>query len=94
VQEAAVFGVPDETYGEALFAAIVPAPGYQPTVAELIAHCRGSIGGYKIPRRMTFIDALPRSAMGKVLKQELRQTYRSEIDTKIEAAKPALRKVS
>ncbi len=75
VHECAVFGVPDEKYGEAVFAAIVPAPGEAITDEEMIAHCRGKIGGYKIPRRMVFLEALPKSAMGKILKTELRKTY-------------------
>ncbi len=73
VHEVAVVGVPDERFGEALCAVIVPAPGHRPTPAEIIAHCRGRIGGYKIPRRVHFADALPKSAMGKILKQALRQ---------------------
>lgn len=75
VHEAAVVGVPDEKWGEAVFAAIVPAPGYALTEAELIAHCRQYIGGYKVPRRMALVEALPKSAMGKILKNELRKIY-------------------
>lgn len=75
VHECAVFGVPDETYGEALFAAIVPRPGATLAEDEIVAHCRGRIGGYKIPRRMAFVDELPKSAMGKILKTELRKLY-------------------
>ena len=75
VRDVAVIGVPDERYGEALFAVIVPAPGRNLTAEEMIAHCRGRIGGYKIPRRMAFVDALPRSAIGKIMKQDLRRTY-------------------
>jgi long-chain acyl-CoA synthetase len=78
VNEAAVVGVPDEKYGEALFAVIVPAPGANPTEDEIIAHCRERIGGYKIPRRMAFIDEMPKSAMGKILKTELRKMYGGE----------------
>ena len=78
VNEAAVIGVPDVKYGEALFAVIVPAPGANPTEDEIIAHCRDRIGGYKIPRRMAFIDEMPKSAMGKILKTELRKMYGSE----------------
>ena len=75
VHECAVVGVPDETYGEALLAAIVPAPGEALTEAELIDFCRGKIGGYKIPRRYVFLEELPKSAMNKVLKVELRKRY-------------------
>lgn len=75
VHECAVIGVPDERYGEALLAAVVAAPGAALGEAELIEHCRGRIGGYKIPRRFVFLDALPKSAMGKILKTELRRRY-------------------
>src|SRR5690606_11877399 len=75
VHECAVVGVPDERYGEALLAAVVVAPGQTLTQEELIEHCRGKIGGYKSPRRVAFLDALPKSAMGKILKTELRRTY-------------------
>lgn len=75
VQEVAVFGVPDDTYGEALFAAIVPAPGASLGAEQVIAHCRQYIGGYKIPRRIVFIEQMPKSAMGKIQKNELRRHY-------------------
>ncbi len=75
VHECAVVGIPDDKYGEALLAAIVPAAGEPPTPEELIEHCRGRIGGYKIPRRFVFVDALPKSAVNKVLKHELRRLY-------------------
>ena len=75
VQEAAVIGVPDERYGEALLAAIVPVPGRALSDEEMIAHCRKKIGGYKIPRKFAFVDELPKSARGKILKTELRRLY-------------------
>lgn len=75
VHECAVVGVPDDKYGEALFAAIVTRPGTSLTDAEIIEHCRGLIGGYKIPRKMAFVDELPKSAMGKILKTEIRTIY-------------------
>ena len=81
VMEAAVIGVPEETWGEAILAVIVPEPGSD--LADggedaLIEHCRRFIGGYKVPRRFRFVDALPRSALGKPLKAELRRRYRNE----------------
>ena len=75
VQECAVVGIPDDAYGEALLAAIVPTAGESPTAEELIEHCRDHIGGYKIPRRYVFLDELPKSAVNKVLKHELRRIY-------------------
>ena len=79
VIEAAVIGVPEETWGEAVLAVIVPAPGSDLVAGggedALIQHCRRFIGGYKAPRRFRFVDALPESAMGKTLKAELRRRY-------------------
>jgi len=75
VREVAVFGVPDERYGEALFAVIVPTAGDPVDEADLVNYCRGVIGGYKIPRRLAFVGELPKSATGKVLKGELRRLY-------------------
>ena len=79
VQECAVVGIPDDAYGEALLAAIVPTAGESPTAGELIEHCRGLIGGYKIPRRFVFVDELPKSAVNKILKHELRRLYTQTI---------------
>jgi len=73
VHECAVVGVPDTVYGEALLAAIVPRPGETLTGEEMIEHCRGRIAGYKIPRRYVFLNELPKSALNKVLKHELRR---------------------
>jgi long-chain acyl-CoA synthetase len=75
VAECAVVGVPDEKYGESLFAAIVPQPGKTLTKEQIIEHCRARIGGYKVPRQMVFLPQLPKSAMGKILKTEIRKEY-------------------
>ena len=75
VHEAAVIGVPDERFGEALLAVIVPAAGQSLSADELVAHCRGRIGGYKIPRRIALMKEMPKSAMGKILKTELRKMF-------------------
>ena len=81
VVEAAVIGVPEEIWGEAILAVIVPAPGSDLAAdggeGALIEHCRRFIGGFKAPRRFRFVDALPKSAMGKTLKAELRRPYRN-----------------
>lgn len=77
IHEVAVIGVPDDRYGESLFAVIVPVVGSELDEQEIIEHCRKYIGGYKIPRKMVFVDNLPKSAMGKILKNELRRIYGS-----------------
>jgi acyl-CoA synthetase (AMP-forming)/AMP-acid ligase II len=75
VAEAAVIGVPDERLGETIMAVIVPAAGARPTPDELTCHCRDWLGGFKVPRRFAFVETLPRSALGKVLKTALRRDF-------------------
>jgi len=73
IREAAVIGVPDEKWGEALVAFVVRKPGATlPADEELVAFCRQSLAGYKVPRRFERVSELPRNPTGKVLKQELR----------------------
>ena len=76
VADAAVVGVPDAQYGEALLAVLVLRPGSsEPAVDALVAFCRGKLGGYKIPRRYMFMEQLPRTPMGKVRKHDLVDAY-------------------
>lgn len=73
VEEAVVFGVPDELWGESVVATVVVAAGAEPpTEEELIAHCRARIASFKKPRRVLFADALPKNAYGKVLRRQVR----------------------
>jgi long-chain acyl-CoA synthetase len=79
VAECAVIGLTDERWGEAVTAVVRLQPDATVPEADLIAHCRGLIAGYKTPRRVIFRDApLPLSGVGKVLKTELRRLYGSE----------------
>jgi long-chain acyl-CoA synthetase len=76
VLEAAVFGVPDEKWGEAVHAEVVPRPGATLTGDELITHCRSLIAGYKLPRTVNIrSEALPKSGAGKILKKDLREPF-------------------
>ena len=75
VATCAVIGVPDETWGERVHAVVVPVAGGALTIEELTAFCRERIAGYKTPRSMEIVEALPLSAAGKVLKRELRKPY-------------------
>jgi malonyl-CoA/methylmalonyl-CoA synthetase len=75
VIESAVFGVPHPDFGEGVTAAVVAAPGAALTEAGLIDAVRPRLAGYKIPKRILFLDELPRNAMGKVQKNSLRAAY-------------------
>ncbi|MGJ7506317.1 AMP-binding protein [Variovorax sp. GT1P44] len=72
VAESACIGVPDEKTGEALKLFVVKRPGAELTVEQIGAHCRSELTGYKIPRHIQFVDALPKSTVGKILRRELR----------------------
>lgn len=72
----AVIGIPDARWGERVHAVVVLRPGAHATEAQIRDHVKGSIAGYKAPGSVEFVDALPVSGAGKVLKRELRQRYR------------------
>ena len=79
VLEAAVVGMPDARWGEVPRAFIVLKPGRSTpdiTVEALIAHCRARLAGFKTPKEIVFLDTLPRTPSGKVLKRELREFNR------------------
>ena len=75
VAEAAAFGIPDADWGEAVHAAVVLRHGATADADELIEFCRGRVGGAKRPRSIEFLAELPRNALGKVVKRELRDPY-------------------
>jgi malonyl-CoA/methylmalonyl-CoA synthetase len=75
VRESAVFGVPHPDFGEAVVAALVLAPGTTLTEQAVIAHVKGKLANFKVPKRVVFLPELPRNAMGKVLKADLRAKY-------------------
>jgi acyl-CoA synthetase (AMP-forming)/AMP-acid ligase II len=75
VREVAVFGLAHELYGESVCAAVSLFPGQAAGADELIAFCRGKIAGYKIPRRVEIVSALPRNASDKVQKGVLKAQF-------------------
>ena len=74
VKEVAGIGIPDEKWGELVTALVVP-DGDDVTAEELISHCRTALAGYKCPKRVDFVDELPRTATGKLQKFKLREPF-------------------
>lgn len=81
VTDVAVIGIPDTRWGEAVKAVVVA--GAPVTEAELIAYARGQLAGFKLPKSVDFVDALPRNPSGKLLKRQLREPYWSDEDRHI-----------
>jgi malonyl-CoA/methylmalonyl-CoA synthetase len=76
VRESAVFGVPDRDFGEAVTAAVVlESSGQLPDEAAILRSARERLASYKLPKRVHFVAELPRNAMGKVQKNELRRRF-------------------
>ena len=71
--EAAVVGRPDDRWGEVPVAFVVLRQDASATADELLEHCRAQLARFKVPKEITFLDALPRNPSGKVLKRELRR---------------------
>jgi len=75
VLEAAVIGIPDEYWVEKVHAVVALKKGKEATVDEIKAFCKKHVAGYKTPKSIDFVDALPKNAAGKILKRELRDKY-------------------
>jgi acyl-CoA synthetase (AMP-forming)/AMP-acid ligase II len=74
VREACVVGIPDDRWGEAVCAVVVGERGL--SEEELLAFCRERLAKFEVPKRIDFVDELPRGATGKVLKRAVRDRYR------------------
>lgn len=84
VAEVAVIGIPDERWGEAVTALVVPRPGAAQNAEELIGFCRGKIAGYKVPKSVVFrAEPMPKTGPGKIAKRVLRDPYWKDTGRKI-----------
>jgi len=81
IRESAVFGIAHPDFGEGLTAAVVPEEGRTPDTDALMAACREKLAGYKIPKTIVVLDALPRNTMGKVQKNRLREQFANLFQT-------------
>jgi acyl-CoA synthetase (AMP-forming)/AMP-acid ligase II len=83
VAEAAVIGIPDETWVERVHALVVLKDGRDATGDEIIEFCRHQLARYKAPKSVEFVNALPKNPQGKILKREIRQKYWKGLERKI-----------
>jgi acyl-CoA synthetase (AMP-forming)/AMP-acid ligase II len=75
VLEVAVFGVPSEEWGETVHAVVVVREGGAMTADDVVAFAKEHLAGYKVPRSVSFVDELPKTGSGKILKRELRAPF-------------------
>ena len=78
VADVGVIGIPDEKWGEVGLAIVVKAPEAELTEDEVINYCRDKLAGYKRPRKVAFVEELPRTLTGKILKKDLRKMFIKE----------------
>jgi acyl-CoA synthetase (AMP-forming)/AMP-acid ligase II len=75
VADCAVFRIPDQRWGEAVKAMIVLKSGYSASAEEIIAYCSDHLAGYKRPKTVSFVEDLPRTSSGKIMKKKIRDEH-------------------
>jgi acyl-CoA synthetase (AMP-forming)/AMP-acid ligase II len=83
-----VFGIPHAYWGEAVHALVVLESGAQATAQDIIDYCGKHMAGYKKPKSVEFVDALPVSSYGKVMRREIRESYWKGYQTRVGGGAP------
>ena len=82
LMQVAVLGLPDPIWGEAVTAAVVPLPGATVTDEEIIAYCKASMAGYKVPKKVVRVPSMPATPSGKILKRLLKDQIWKDLGLK------------
>ena len=88
VEDVCVIGVPDDEWGTSVRAVIQLKKNRQAEPEEVLDFCRGELAGYKVPRSVVFVEELPRSPVGKMLREKVRETYGRPCSSEREAGLP------
>ena len=83
VAETAVIGVPDDMWGEAIKAFVVPKAGMELTEAVIIRHCKGNLASYKKPKSVDFIKEIPKNPYGKINRRVLKEPFWKVLDRRV-----------